>query len=446
MPRLEYIDGNDSRRYQEKIFRRRRIVKARQKSKRAKYSHRYDRNLLEIFFPSLLKKFREFGFIDEQYLDNRGYIAVPATFSLKDNFDQTIIVFKQMMSEFVLGKYSVIFDFSGCELSDIATFTLLNVIYKALYQLGYNYNQNRYQQVVKKIDFKPSKTDVKTNKYLAAFDYYPLPEEFADESLYKPLPSMSGKMADKYRENTKPATCARIAEFIQSASDPYGYVLVDGARSLIESYAAEVLNNAEDHSFHRSEWYVNGIAFKEVQHGVDIIEVNLAIMNIGPSMYEGFEATKEENSENYGKVEKLYNIHQKKFKFFNQYSRETLFMLYMLNEGISRLKYKDESRGNGTMSFINAFMTLGDYGEKNPDFAPSLDIISGHGILAFDSKYRPYKNADFHQISLNKEQDIRELPDKRCLITNKGYFPGTILECKIYLNKEHIISKVDGNE
>ena len=112
MPRLEYIDGNDSRRYQEKIFRRRRIVKARQKSKRAKYSHRYDRNLLEIFFPSLLKKFSEFGFIDEQYLDNRGYIAVPATFSLKDNFDQTIIVFKQMMSEFVLGKYSVIFDFS----------------------------------------------------------------------------------------------------------------------------------------------------------------------------------------------------------------------------------------------------------------------------------------------------------------------------------------------
>lgn len=446
MSHFEYIDGNERRRYQEKVFRRRRLVKEKRKLKRAKYSYRYDRNLLETYFPSLLKKFREKGFIDEPYTNNRGRIIVPSKFSLKQNFDQTIVVFKEIMSEFILGKYSILIDFSKCEQSDIATFTLFNVIYKTLFQLGHNYNRNRYQQVVKKVDFTPSKTDVKTNKFLAAFGYHPLPKEFNDDSLYKPLHAMSGKMADKYRENAKPATCARIAEFVQSASDPYGYMLVDEARSLIESYVSEVLNNAEDHSFRRSEWYVNGMAFKEVQHGVDIIEVNLAIMNIGLSMYEGFEETKKENSKNYSKVENLYNIHKKKFNFFNQYSRETLYMLYMLNEGISRLKYKDESRGNGTMSFINAFMTLGDYGEKNPDFAPSLGIISGHGVLAFDSKYRPYKNGDFHQISLNKEQNIRELPDKRCLITNNEYFPGTILECKIYLNKEHIISKVDRNE
>lgn len=445
MSREQYIDGIESRRYQEKIFRRRRRAKAKQKNKRLTYQHRYERKLIEILYPTLLKKFKEQGFIDERHAHNGGYISIPAKFSLRENFDQSIVVFEKLMSEYVLGKYSIIVDFNGCEQSDIATFTFLNVVYKTLIQLGATYNRNRYQQVVKKIDFIPSKKDAKTNKYLAAFDYHSLPEWNDGESLYKPLHGMSGKIADRYRENAKPATCAKIAEFVQSASEPYGYILVDDARSLIESYASEVLNNAEDHSFHRSEWYVNGIAFKEIQHEVDVIEVNLAIMNFGPSMYEGFEETKIENSEIYGKVEKLYNEHRSKFLYSNQYSRETLYMLYMLNEGISRLKYKDESRGNGTMSFINAFMNLGDFGDKKSDFAPTLNIISGHGVLAFDSKYRPFKNGEFQQISLNKEQNIHELPDKRCLITNDGYFPGTILECKIYLNKEHILSKVDGN-
>lgn len=446
MCHLENIGGRYYKRYQEKIFRRRRLTRSKRKSRCAKYSHQYNRKSLEIWYPILLKKFKKFGFVDEQYVNDRGYIVVPVKFSLNANFDQTIVVFKQMVSEYILGKYSLTIDFYQCEQSDIATFTLLNVIYKTLCKLGINYNRDRYQKVVKDIEFKPSRKDVKTNKFLAAFDYCPLPEESNDESLYKPLRAMSGKLADKYRDNAKPATCAKIAEFIQSASDPYGYVLVDKARSLIERYAAEVLNNAEDHSYHRSEWYVNGIAFKEVQHGIEIIEVNLAIMNIGPSMYEGFEETKEVNNENYSKVKNLYTIHEEKFTKPHQFSRETLYMLYMLNEGISRLKYKDESRGNGTMSFINAFMTLGDYGDKNPDFAPSLDIISGHGVLAFDSKYRPFINGDFHQISLNEAQDIRELPDERCLKTNNEYFPGTILECKIYLNREHIISKVDGND
>ena len=445
MVREHYRDGVESRRYQEKIFRRRRRAKEKLKKKKSRYQHRFERKLIEVFYPSLLTKFKEQGIIDEKYASNRGYISIPAKFSLGENFDQSFVVFKKIMSEYILGRFSVIVDFSACEQSDIATFTFLNVVYKTLIQLGITYNRNRYQQVVKKINFLPSQKDVKTNKYLAAFDYHSLPTWNNAESLYKPLHNMSGKMADRYSENAKPATCARIAEFMQSASEPYGYILVDEARSLIERYASEVLNNAEDHSFRRSEWYVNGIAFKEIQHGVDVIEVNLAIMNFGLSMYEGFEETKIKNSENYGKVEKLYNIHKAKFGYFNQYSRETLFMLYMLNEGISRLKYKDDSRGNGTMSFINAFMMLGDYGDENPHFVPSLNIISGHGVLAFDSKYRPFENGDFQQISLNKAKDIRELPDKRCLITNEGYFPGTILECKIYLNKEHKKSKVDGD-
>ena len=162
MSREQYIDGIESRRYQEKIFRRRRRAKAKQKNKRLTYQHRYERKLIEILYPTLLKKFKEQGFIDERHAHNGGYISIPAKFSLRENFDQSIVVFEKLMSEYVLGKYSIIVDFNGCEQSDIATFTFLNVVYKTLIQLGATYNRNRYQQVVKKIDFIPSKKDAKT--------------------------------------------------------------------------------------------------------------------------------------------------------------------------------------------------------------------------------------------------------------------------------------------
>lgn len=49
------------------------------------------------------------------------------------------------------------------------------------------------------------------------------------------------------------------------------------------------------------------------------------------------------------------------------FTKDDLYTLYCLQEGISRLKYEDESRGRGTMNFIRAFITLGSFGEKIPN-------------------------------------------------------------------------------
>ena len=80
------------------------------------------------------------------------------------------------------------------------------------------------------------------------------------------------------------------------------------------------------------------------------------------------------------------------------------------------------------MSFIEAFLQLGDYGFENNDFEPQLHVISGHSIITCDSQYAPYKDGTMHVLSLNKEKDIRCLPDKRNLQYNREYLPGTILE------------------
>jgi hypothetical protein len=162
-------------------------------------------------------------------------------------------------------------------------------------------------------------------------------------------------------------------------------------------------------------------------------------------MYEGFEETKEKNAENYSKCQKMYDTHKALFTMTNRFERESLFTLYMLNEGISRLKYKDDSRGNGTMRFLEAFIALGSFGNHNSRFKGQLNVISGHTVLSCDNDRTVYTEGNFKKLSLNSEKDLRRLPDKKYLTYNKEYFPGMLLECHIYLNKDHFFKILSTN-
>lgn len=53
MVREHYRDGVESRRYQEKIFRRRRRAKEKLKKKKSRYQHRFERKLIEVFYNPL---------------------------------------------------------------------------------------------------------------------------------------------------------------------------------------------------------------------------------------------------------------------------------------------------------------------------------------------------------------------------------------------------------
>ena len=116
-------------------------------------------------------------------------------------------------------------------------------------------------------------------------------------------------------------------------------------------------------------------------------------------------------------------------------------MLYMLNDGISRLKYQNDGRGNGTMELVDNFIWLGDNGVQNNLFTPQLNIISGSTILTCDSHVRTTHNDGISSLYLNKNKTFSELPDSNYLCSYGEYFPGTIIECKIYLNKDFITEK-----
>lgn len=428
-------------RLQYHIFKRRRARKQRGRNDycRQRSSFAYVNKLYALSSP-LLKELHKHLYIDSKFVKKK--ILLPKVFSLSENHDESIEAIKQIISSFYYGKSSVTLDFSACKKSDMSIFSLLTIIVRDLYSLRDKYNKNLYKKTSKFLNCIPSSSDGKTNKYLHAFGFHKLDDKFNDGSSFLALDLISGKKRNTYLENPKAVACTKIANFIERAGGVLGVRMTPLYKNSLEGFVSEVLNNAEDHSISNSEWYVNGIAFNEKQHGTDIIELHLSILNIGPSMYEGFEETKTENGLIYNKLANLYDEHARQFSSFSHYNRESLFMLYMLNEGISRLKYQSPSRGNGTMNFIESFIKLGDFGDYDEKFAPRLDLLSGHSILTCDNKYKPFMTGTTKKISLNKEMDIHKLPDDRYLHDYLEYFPGTILTCNIYLNKEYIFKQI----
>lgn len=390
---------------------------------------------VRAYYPKFLQMLDESEYISSLFC--KSIIDAPVLFSFKKDYDGCIQFFKEIVSSYLLsntGKITI--RFTKCTNSSIACFSILEVLLSDLEEIKFKYNRNRHVTCCKEIEVERSERDVKTNKYLHAFLHIPLPKEQNDGSRYLKLPIQSGKRKN-YKENAKARVSSTIVQFVNHSVEGAGVTLKLEGRRAIEGLIGEVLGNAEDHSAPYSEWYVDAISFAESQNDTEVIDLNLSIMNVGPSMYEGFEATKKDNSENYSKCQKLYELHKEQFSAFHKFNRESLFTLYMLNDGISRLKYQDESHGNGTTRFLESFISLGGFGAENPKFKCQLNVISGHVIVTCDNDLHAVRNDNVIVLPLNREKDFKKLPDKNYLSYSSSYYPGTILECHIYLNRDY---------
>ncbi len=368
-------------------------------------------------------------------------VVIPKRFSFYDSHDQCVELFTRLVSSLQHHVKELTLDFSQCEDISVSTMSLLYILLR-----DYRASQGRGKKQHGATKFHvvpPSKTDdLRVLKYLKIFDIYDYKKFVDADGEFLKLPVLSGKFKGSFIENRKATAAKQIVEFINQSYLPAKKVLSKFGRNLLESLTTEMLNNAEDHSIKKETWYVSGVTLHDSKKDADLLELNLTILNFGDSFYEGFERTKTENAENYRKLEKLLNHHKSQFSLRNKFEKESLFTLYMLNEGISRLKFEDESRGNGTMQFLKAFSDLEDKGPQDKNFRSVLKIITGHTTLSCDSDVVPYGEDEKHlKISLNKEQDFKRLPESKYLQYHQRYFPGSFIECRVYLNKNLVVQK-----
>lgn len=427
---------NRQRLIEERVYRRQR--KRRKKNKPNK------RKANQGMFPSLFYRvqsvlsafLRHQGFFDKKYICKR--IVAPRQFSFDENNDDCILFFKQIVSTFYLSDLQVVMDFSDCQNIAIPNAMMLDLIVKDFVLVEKRYNQHYYNKIEKKIKIKKSK-HLKANKCLYVFHLIPAVDETKLGEAYLYLDNQVGVKSRKtFRNNLKGSIVTRVREFVNESLKVSNAILNNRGVNKLDLLLSEIFNNAEDHSGFR-QWYVNGVSYRDVvENNEPIVELNLGILNFGYSISDGFFKNRDKNKKMMEFTDQWFEKHSSNEMFSQMpYGKDDLYTLYCLQEGVSRLKYEDQSRGSGTMNFLRAFIALGAYGKTNRKYKSHLNIISGNTIVRCTDEVEPYMVDNRYYLSLNAEHSMDVLPDSRYLSHTNEYFPGTFFEVKIYLNKRY---------
>lgn len=372
-------------------------------------------------------------------------ISVPKCLCFKKNFTESVKFLHHVVHSFYNATGNITLDFNNCNEVSVTYLVTLKTILDELELFGIKVANSRYRTRKKSIIMRPSKSDI-VNRHLHSLRFADFKVSEPEQKEYLVLGLMRGRSRN-YRENRKAVVSRKVAQFVEDTAERFNVGFDERGRNYMEGMVGEILSNAEDHSLKKSEWFVDGVSYLHEGLDNEVIEFNLVIINYGNSMYDGFELTKEENHELYDKLESRYLKHKALFSFTNKFERESLFVLYMLNEGISRLKYMESSRGNGTMNFIRSFIELGKFCNEDPKYKPELNIISGHTVLTCTEEYAPFRDGTHFKLTLNNERSLNSLPNASVLKYFKGAtFPGTILDCKIFLNKQDLERNIRKNE
>lgn len=375
-------------------------------------------------------------------------IIIPEQFVLERHHTSSFNTITYIRKAIMKYKGEIIhIDFSKCKEVDYSCIFLLLVI---LVEYTDHLEKIDINLQIKKarpdIMIVPSKDDEVNARLMAG---YLIPEANVTQSFLKPYSSLNfirgQKSRKSYLENMKGPAATTIRKYINENLLQYDFMLDDLNASYLDGMISEVLNNAEDHSEFNT-WYVSGNIFKSGSPGIkdedEVSELNLAFLNFGYSIYEGFEKSKNQNTEIYEGMTSMYEEIKKKMTTSIEFSKEEMFTLYALQEGVSRLNYTTEDRGTGTMKILKSFINLGDYVDEQKKLEPSFLVYSGNVFVKCDHKHRPISYDGVDVLGLNKENDLNELPEKTNLKKLSNSFPGTFLVAKIYLNKRHLQSKI----
>ncbi|WP_183568750.1 hypothetical protein [Mucilaginibacter sp. SP1R1] len=378
-------------------------------------------------------------------------IKIPTVFCLESNYSECMQTIKEFASSLYdnLGGH-ILIDFSKCSKVDSGALFVFQIIrLEIVKKLKFLQTKIKYN-VIPELNIKvPKSKDV--IRLLIIMGYPISPDDIKnqdEDSTLNPfhfLGFLKGSASQKhYFENKKSVYSANVVSYINSCLDEHGYVLSEDETNNIDGIIAEVLSNAEDHSG-QPDWYLTANFSKEMSQigEEDVGELNIVIMNFGNSIYEAFLETKEKNNEMYVAVKNYVTsmINNHDFSF----NEEQLYTLATMQEQTSRLKFERQSRGTGTIKFINSFLELGDFEDKAKNYVPNLSIYTGKVHLVCDNQFKPRLKDNIYYLSLNPENDLAVPPRASHLKKLKSKFPGTLLSLKLYLNKKHFDNKYGGN-
>ena len=239
---------------------------------------------------------------------------------------------------------------------------------------------------------------------------------------------------------------ARVAEstidYINRSLARHNLVLTPEGANHFGQLLGEISDNCSQHGGDGAVWYTLGhYSFnKQTSEG----KCQLVILDFGNTIYEGLKNTATSTMK-----KKIDRYVKRSWTLFpSRESEETLYTLFSLQQRVSRFEQKGIVRGNGTITFIDAFQNL--FNNESSANRSMLSITSGRRSILFDGTYTlqeevypsGYRNKT---IAFNSENKLNVPPDKNYVRTLKNKFPGTIISMELYINNALIDRKENNN-
>lgn len=234
---------------------------------------------------------------------------------------------------------------------------------------------------------------------------------------------------------------SELADYFNACLATQNHSLTMAGFRHLAHMTGEILANAQEHSDSK-KWYI--IGYLRQAPGAKVGECNLSILSFGRTIFDTLnDATSEQLK---SELNTLSDLHEKAGFFSQTWTKENLWTLYSLQEGVTRFRgtEKGKDRGMGTVKMIDFFQRLGQTAESGR--VPRMCVLSGSTIILFDDKYR-LKTETFGQeqrqvIAFNSENDLFRKPNKNNVKCVKGYFPGTLISMRFFLDGEFLSGSI----
>lgn len=360
-------------------------------------------------------------------------IYIPKVFSITNNPDETLDILQKIV--FLNKKPSIReinIKYVKCKEIGIAASTIMDTIILEL--------ESARKKSRNPINFKGSfkEVDEKINALLEASGIlkhlgFNLPPR---ENIVT-LDLLKGSHADSGRAATK------ITDYFVECLEQNNFTLEREGYSLVSGFLGEILDNCSKHASIQIrnlpqsylKWYALGHYYHHNEgHG----ECHLVIFNYGKTIYQGLQDTTDEYVNQV--LARITNAHSDNIKK-GVITKEAIWTLVALQEGISRLKHKDRTHGTGTITLLEAFRSIS--GNRIGDQA-IMSITSGSSQIILNNKYvlgneyNEILGKGFRSIAFNDRNDLLTMPDKENIRLLKNFFPGTIIEMKFPLDEKYI--------
>lgn len=368
------------------------------------------------------------------FFSEKPRISCPKVFSLIENPDGTIKVFDRLVAAMRKpGVSEIHIDQTNVETTDLCASAVLGVLVKhGRGKIGLYHHH--------------MPTDLAAADLIRAAGLGPIlgipdPKKSSNVLFYK-LVERPLKAGQATGSSAKEIEGTLIVQYLDRCFRKYDAKLLEDTRQYLSNLVTEALANSEEHA--GGGWWMAAYLRQGEEYG----DCHLTLFNLGRTIAESMldEAVSPRIRD--GCASALQTL-RRCGAFGRKYTEEAFWTIAALQPGVTSKPVNaiaNRDRGTGSVKIMEAFHEIG-ISPRAPE-PPVMVILSGNTIVRFDGTHRVEDVATGGggtqpRIAFNVANDLRQPPDPKYVRALKERFPGTLISCRFYMDKDHLSSLKD---